>query len=70
MTFLFGPGMPILFPIALLSLTSLYVTERLCMAYVYQRPPIYTTALNDTVLKILAGAPVLYVIIAAWMYSN
>lgn len=68
--FLFGPGAPILFPIALLSLLSLYVTERLCMAYVYQRPPIYTTALNDLVLRLLAGAPVLYVAVAAWLYSN
>ena len=69
-TFLFGPGMPILFPIAFLNLLSLYVTERLCMAYVHQRPPIYTTALNDQVLRLLARAPVLYVCVAAWLYSN
>ena len=68
--FFFGAGLPILFPIACLSLFSLYITERLCMAYVYQRPPNYTTALNSTVLKILAFAPVSYVVVAAWVYSN
>ena len=62
--------MPILFPIALLSLLSLYITERLCMAYVYCRPPIHTTALNNTVIKMLAFAPFFYVVIAAWVYSN
>ena len=66
----FGAGIPILFPIAFASLLSLYITERLCMAYVYQRPPIYTTALNNTVLKLLAFAPVPYVVVAAWVYSN
>ena len=68
--FIFGSGMPILFPIALLSLISLYVTERLSMAYVYQRPPSYTNSLNNSVLRILAFAPVLYVFMAAWLYSN
>ena len=68
--FFFGPGVPFLFIIALLSILSLYITERLCMAYVYQRPPIHTTALNNSVLKMLAFAPFFYVVIAAWLYSN
>lgn len=40
-TFTFGAGMPVLFPIALFSLLSLYVTERLAMAYAYRQPPNY-----------------------------
>ena len=40
-TFLFGSGLPILFPIGLLSLIGLYLTERLMMAYSYKRPPMY-----------------------------
>lgn len=40
-TFLFGPGLPILFPVALISLINLYVTERLCMAYSYEKPRMY-----------------------------
>ena len=34
-TALFGPGMPVLFPIGLLSLIVLYITERLMIAYSY-----------------------------------
>ena len=37
-TFLYGPGIPILFPIALLSLAVIYVKERLCLAYSYREP--------------------------------
>ena len=32
-TFLFGAGLPILFPIAYVSLLGFYITEKLCMAY-------------------------------------
>ena len=69
-TFFFGPGLPILFPIALISLVSLYVSERLQMAYSYQRPPMYDPLINNTALRILALAPFLYVMMAAWLYSN
>ncbi len=34
-TFMFGAGMPILFPIALTSFITLYVVERLLVAYSY-----------------------------------
>ena len=34
-TFLFGPGLPILFPIAFLSLFVLYMVEKLMLAYAY-----------------------------------
>lgn len=45
-TFLFGPGLPILFPIAYLSLLGLYIVERLMMAYSYRKPPMTGTATN------------------------
>lgn len=69
-TFLFGPAMPILFPIGLLSLLSLYVTERLSMAYAYKRPPIQDQDVNNVVLRVLIFAPFLYILVAAWLYSN
>ena len=40
-TFLFAPGMPILFPIALIGMVVLYTTDRLAVAYWCRRPPIY-----------------------------
>ena len=42
-TFLFGAGLPILFPIAFLSLLLLYIVERLMMAYSYRAPPMFGT---------------------------
>ena len=52
-TFLFGPGMPILFPIALAGLIFTYVSERLRMAYSYQKPPMYNSQLAATTLSAL-----------------
>ena len=45
-TFFFGPGMPLLFPIAAFGMTFYYVTERLRMAYSYARPPMYDSRLS------------------------
>ena len=39
--FMFGPIIPVLFPIATGSLTCLYVVEKLAMAYSYKKPPMY-----------------------------
>lgn len=40
-TFTFGAGIPILFPIALGSFLVLYTVERLAVAYSYKRPPMF-----------------------------
>jgi hypothetical protein len=69
-TFLFGPGLPILFPIGLLSLICLYIVERLMVAYSYQKPPMYDSTINTTTLNLLYIAPLIYAFSAAWMYSN
>ena len=45
-TFLFGAGCPILFPIALAGLIINYVSERLRMAYSYTKPPMYDSRLS------------------------
>lgn len=69
-TFLFGAGLPILFPIAYVSLLGFYVTEKLCMAYSNRIPPMFTTEANQATMKILLGAPMLYFAVGAWMFSN
>ena len=69
-TFLFGPGLPILFPIGLLSLICLYIVERLMVAYSYQKPPMYDSTINTTTLNLLYTAPLIYAFSAAWIYSN
>ena len=40
-TFLFAPGLPILFPIALFGMILLYATNRVTLAYYNRRPPVY-----------------------------
>ena len=69
-TMLYGPMLPVLFPIALFSLCSLYVTERLMIAYSYQKPPMYDTTISRTAIKLLYSAPLFYAASAAWVYSN
>lgn len=69
-TMIFGPGMPILFPLALLSLVCLYVSERLMVAYSYIKPPMFDGTVNRTTLNLLYFAPILYAISAAATFSN
>ena len=69
-TMLFGPGLPVLFPVALGSIFVLYVTEKLAVAYSYQKPPMYDSTVNRTTIRLLKISPVCYVVSAAWAYSN
>ena len=69
-TFLFAPGIPILFPIALLGMIILYCTNRISLAYFNRRPPVYDQKMNKTTLKLLGVAPLLYICMGAWVYSN
>ncbi len=69
-TFLFAPGMPILFPIALLGMVVLYTTNRLSLAYYNKRPPVYDYKMTETTIRLLGFAPFLYVGIGAWLFSN
>ena len=69
-TFLFGAGMPILFLIALAGLIFTYISERLRMAYSYQKPPMYDSRLTQHTLNYLRMAPYFYAVYAAWLFSN
>jgi len=69
-TFLFGPGMPILFIITLAGLIFNYVSERIRMAYSYQKPPMYDSRLTAHTLYYLRLAPVMYGIYSVWLFSN
>ena len=69
-TFLFAPGMPILFPIALLGMIVQYSTNRVQLAYLRHRPPVYDNKMNTSAIIVLENAPVFYVLMGAWLYSN
>ena len=40
-SFVYGFALPILFPITLLALFNLYITDKIAIAYLYQKPPNY-----------------------------
>ena len=69
-TFLFGPGMPLLFPITFAGLIFTYISERLRMAYSYAKPPMYDSRLTQQTLQALNKATIFYAISAAWLFSN
>jgi hypothetical protein len=69
-TFMFGFGMPIFFPIALGSMAILYFLEKSMLYWVYQQPPMYDQRLNDSVLDKLKIAPLFYLAFGYWMVSS
>ena len=69
-TMLFGPAMPILFPICLLTLCFLYVTEGLMLAYSYIKPPMYDVTINKDTIKMISWSPLIYAISSIWFFSN
>ena len=40
-TMMYGPAIPILFPITLCKLIIFYIIERIMCAYFYRKPPMY-----------------------------
>ena len=69
-TFMFGFGIPILFPIAFVSIFVLYHVEKICMYYRYRRPPMYDEHVTQLVQRLLRLAPVMYLFSAYWMLTN
>lgn len=69
-TFMYGFGLPLLFPIALLTFIILYFVEKSMLYWSYQMPPMYDERLNDDVLAKLQWAPAFFLIFGYWMLSS
>jgi hypothetical protein len=69
-TFMYGLGIPLLFPLAVLQILMLYVVEKLMIYYSYRQPPMYDDKLNNRVLALLTYAPLFLFSFGYWMYSN
>jgi hypothetical protein len=69
-TFLFAPGIPILFPIAMVGLLIQYTSDQYMLARAYKKPPVYDESMTKTALFVLKLAPFLYAIMGAWLFSN
>lgn len=69
-TSMFGLGMPILYPIALLSVTILYLVEKFMLFYGYRQPPMYDGDTYVLVIRVLLWAPIFFCLTGYWMLSS
>lgn len=69
-TMFYGLGLPILFPIAMLSYLIFWMTERYQIAYSYQLPPAMDDKMTINAINVLSYAPVLFLFNGYWMLSN
>lgn len=70
MAFLFAPGIPIMFPFALLYVTINLLGTRHYLAYQCRKPFNYSNDMNVSLIKLLNFMPILYASFGIWMYSN
>lgn len=69
-TMLYGMGIPMLFPIAVVALLVFWMLERYCVAYTYQKPPSLDDRLTKNAVSVLTKAPLLYLVNGFWMLTN
>lgn len=69
-TCMFGVGLPILYPIAVLALVILYISEKYMLYYAYQVPPTYDEKLSQNVIAHLKVAPLIMLLSGYWMLSS
>jgi len=67
---MFGTALPILYPLALLQYTVLYITECLMLCYYYKQPPSFDEKLTMSTLEIMLLGPALYMSFSYWYLSN
>ena len=68
--FLFGAGVPILFPISLICLVILYIYEKKSICKLVRQPADYDHEMNERIASIILKGPILYSAIGFWMFSN
>lgn len=69
-TMTFGFGMPLLFPICVVSFCVRYVLDTACLHYSFRAPPSYDKEIASQVYSLLLLAPAFYLSFAYWMSSN
>lgn len=69
-TFMYGAGLPKLFPLAFAAFVVFFALEKYMMYYVYQSPPAYDELLNEAVLNKLAYAPLFLLGFGYWILTN
>lgn len=69
-TFMFGIALPMLFPIAVVTFIFLYVVERICITYLYTKPPVYDDALIAMTLGMMKWAPLFGLFFGYWFMGQ
>jgi len=69
-TMLYGMGIPLLFPIAVMGLVIFWMLERYCVAYTYQKPASLDDRLTKNAVDLLLKAPLFFVCNSFWMLTN
>lgn len=68
--FLFGAGVPLMFPMAFICLLILYYYEKKTICRQAPKPADYEATVNNYIVAILLDGPILYAVFGYWMYSN
>ena len=69
-TFTHGIALPVLFPIAVVGLLNMYISEKYMFAYFYRKPPLFDNKINEQALNILQVAPLFLFGMGYWAVSN
>ena len=69
-TMLYGVGLPIMFPIAVLTFAIFWSLERYHMAYSYRLPPSLDDKLTKNAVRVLKFSPVMLLANGYWMLSQ
>ena len=69
-SFLYSAGMPILYPIGALTFTIMYLTDKVALLRLYNRPPKYKVSLAKLAYRSIPIAVVLHLIFAVWIYGG
>lgn len=67
--FMYGAGIPVLFPIALLCLVILYIYEKKMITRQVRMPNNFDPKMNSQMISVFLYGPILYSGIGYWMYS-
>lgn len=69
-TLMYGLGMPLLFPIAMVNYLNQYFCERIIVAYFMKAPPALDDKIIRNFIRMLKWAPLLFLCNGYWMVSN
>ena len=69
-TMMYGIGLPLLFPIAVLSYFIFWAVERYQVAYTYKLPPQMDSRMTENAMRLISYVPILFLVNSYWMLSN